>query len=328
MKNRHCRRAANVKCFAAAMSEFKYACPVCGQHIKCDSSQAGSVMECPTCFQKITVPQAPATDDQKFIITGTKVGERPVPTIPEYRAVEPEKNFPTALVVTLPCPGLHCRRGCFFVSRKNFQIHRTACADQPDRIRFGTNSARPAPIKLSPAQLAPRHGAIGLGSWNTEVEYSNVVVTKGTNILYRSDFQPGAHGWRTSNGRWIANNNVFIQSAQVMDARAVTGDTAWSDYTVSVKARKLGGREGFRVMFNVQDDRNWTCGISAAGTTPPMPLKPVPMASKPPSFITNQPRILTGSWYDIRIEIQGTNLRCYLNDQLIHDATYPSPEPR
>ena len=63
------------------MSEFKYACPVCGQHIKCDSSQSGSVMECPTCFQKITVPQAPATDDPKFIITGTKVGERPVPTV-------------------------------------------------------------------------------------------------------------------------------------------------------------------------------------------------------------------------------------------------------
>ncbi len=41
------------------MSEFKYACPVCGQHIKCDSSQSGTQMECPTCFQKIVVPQAP-----------------------------------------------------------------------------------------------------------------------------------------------------------------------------------------------------------------------------------------------------------------------------
>jgi DNA-directed RNA polymerase subunit RPC12/RpoP len=61
------------------MSEFKYACPVCGQHIKCDSSQSGTTMECPTCFQKITAPQAPKTDDPKFIITGTKVGERPIP---------------------------------------------------------------------------------------------------------------------------------------------------------------------------------------------------------------------------------------------------------
>ena len=60
-----------------AMREFKYACPVCGQHMKCDETQAGSVMECPTCFQKITVPQAPA-NTQKLLLTGTKVGERPV----------------------------------------------------------------------------------------------------------------------------------------------------------------------------------------------------------------------------------------------------------
>jgi len=84
------------------MSEFKYACPVCGQHIRCDSSQEGSVMECPTCFQKITVPQAPSSEDQKFILTGTKVGERPVPTVPEDRAVAPpEKNLPMAVVILL-----------------------------------------------------------------------------------------------------------------------------------------------------------------------------------------------------------------------------------
>ncbi len=91
----------NVKCSIKAMSEFKYACPVCGQHIKCDSSQAGSQMECPTCFQKITVPQAPSSDDQKFIITGTKVGERPATNIPTDRVVASENKFPMAAVVIL-----------------------------------------------------------------------------------------------------------------------------------------------------------------------------------------------------------------------------------
>lgn len=65
------------------MSEFKYACPVCSQHIKCDSSQAGTVMECPTCFQKIIAPQAPADADQKLILTGTKVSDRPPQKNPE-----------------------------------------------------------------------------------------------------------------------------------------------------------------------------------------------------------------------------------------------------
>jgi DNA-directed RNA polymerase subunit RPC12/RpoP len=82
------------------MSEFKYACPVCGQHIKCDSSQAGTVMECPTCFQKITVPQAPSSADSKFIITGTKVGaERPMPSVPADSGSPPPppKHFPLAV---------------------------------------------------------------------------------------------------------------------------------------------------------------------------------------------------------------------------------------
>jgi hypothetical protein len=90
-----------VKCFPAIMSEFKFACPVCGQHIKCESWQGNTVMECPTCFQKITVPQAPATEDPKFIITGTKVaGERPVPVAADAGAVAPpEKHFPIAIFV-------------------------------------------------------------------------------------------------------------------------------------------------------------------------------------------------------------------------------------
>ena len=85
------------------MSEFKYACPVCGQHIKCDSSQAGAQMECPTCFQKITVPQAPSSSGQKFIITGTKKSERPVSTIPESSSslIPAAKGFPGALVVVV-----------------------------------------------------------------------------------------------------------------------------------------------------------------------------------------------------------------------------------
>lgn len=60
------------------MNEFKFACPVCGQHMMCDASHGGSVMECPTCFQKVVAPQAPAPD-AKFILTGTVYAEKKVP---------------------------------------------------------------------------------------------------------------------------------------------------------------------------------------------------------------------------------------------------------
>jgi hypothetical protein len=62
-----------------AMSEFKFACPVCGQHITADSSTSGGQLECPTCFQKIVVPQAPDSCDTKLILSAAQVG-KPRPT--------------------------------------------------------------------------------------------------------------------------------------------------------------------------------------------------------------------------------------------------------
>ena len=57
------------------MSEFKFACPVCSQHITSDSSASGTQIECPTCFQKLLVPQPP-TVDQKLILTATLAGAK------------------------------------------------------------------------------------------------------------------------------------------------------------------------------------------------------------------------------------------------------------
>jgi hypothetical protein len=63
------------------MSEFKFACPVCGQHITADSKASGGQLECPTCFQKIVIPQAPTQGDPKLILSAAQAGKpRPVPS--------------------------------------------------------------------------------------------------------------------------------------------------------------------------------------------------------------------------------------------------------
>jgi len=136
------------------MSEFKYACPVCGQHIKCDSSQAGSQMECPTCFQKITVPQAPSSDEQKFIITGTKKSERPTPTIPETTSsfVPAAKGFPGALIVVIififiGAAVAFVYRGTIFKSKNVSTIAANGLTDESNQVPGKTQRPpRPAPV--------------------------------------------------------------------------------------------------------------------------------------------------------------------------------------
>jgi DNA-directed RNA polymerase subunit RPC12/RpoP len=62
------------------MSEFKFACPVCGQHITTDSGSSGKQIACPTCFRKIVVPQAPASEETKLILSAAQAaGPRPAP---------------------------------------------------------------------------------------------------------------------------------------------------------------------------------------------------------------------------------------------------------
>lgn len=58
------------------MSEFKFACPACGQHITCDSAKSGSSVECPTCFQQLIVPHAPQSDGSKFILNASLASSR------------------------------------------------------------------------------------------------------------------------------------------------------------------------------------------------------------------------------------------------------------
>ncbi len=67
------------------MGEFKFACPVCGQHITADSSASGTRLDCPTCFRKIVVPQAPSAGDSKFILSASQA-DKPRPPQPEAGA--------------------------------------------------------------------------------------------------------------------------------------------------------------------------------------------------------------------------------------------------
>jgi DNA-directed RNA polymerase subunit RPC12/RpoP len=89
-----------------AMSEFKFACPICGQHITADSKDTGSQIPCPTCFRKIVVPPAPSSDDPKFVLSASEANKPrpPQPTVPQLDPIQkgPEKTaVPIALIVSL-----------------------------------------------------------------------------------------------------------------------------------------------------------------------------------------------------------------------------------
>jgi alpha-L-arabinofuranosidase len=98
----------------------------------------------------------------------------------------------------------------------------------------------------------------------------------------------------------------------------VAGDKGWKDSTFSLKARKLAGAEGFLILFRVQveNQKSWW-NIGGWGNS----RHAIEIGGEVGQSVPGQ--IETGWWYDIRIELAGSSIKCYLDGKLVHDVSAP-----
>ena len=166
-------------------------------------------------------------------------------------------------------------------------------------------------------------GAVGVGTWLTSAEFRDMKVTKDGQTLFTGDFADGTQGWKMlGDGEWKVTDGALRQSRLTENVRAIAGSKDWSNYTYSLKARKISGQEGFLIPFAVRDDdaKCWW-NLGGWGNTR--------HALEAGGIIGNSVngKIETGRWYDIRIEIRGESIKCFLDDRLIHDAKFPALRP-
>jgi len=169
-----------------------------------------------------------------------------------------------------------------------------------------------------PPAPAPK-GGIGVGTWATQAEYKDIDVTVDGNSVYKSNFAVGNDGWQLGKGTWSTADGALRQTGNETDSRATKAGDAWGDYTYHVKARKVSGDEGFLIIFHYKDANNfgwWNLGgwgntrsafeVSHDGARQDQASKPV--------------TIETGKWYDIAIELHGTDIKGYIDGKLVAEA--------
>jgi len=184
------------------------------------------------------------------------------------------------------------------------------------------NSLQPTLRHANEASSGPvSHGAIGVGSWNTSVEYKDIVVTSNGTVLYQSDFfHQGTNDWRVYQGAWSIQDGVLRQTGVSRDCRATFGDTNWANYTITLRARKLDGNEGFLVLFNWCDDKNFTWfNVGRQGESACVE-----------QYVDGSYTVLGGEipqtiessiWYNLRVVLSGPRIQCYVNARLVADYT-------
>jgi alpha-L-arabinofuranosidase len=175
-------------------------------------------------------------------------------------------------------------------------------------------------VKLETAKPASIAGAIGVGTWNTSAEFKDIRVEKDGKVLYASDFAGGTSDWKEDGGRWTVADGAYRQGREAVGLSRI-GDETWTDYTLTLKARKISGPEGFLIVFGRKDQSKFWWNVGGWGNT-----QYAIEFNQSPVGRGVRGRIETNRWYDIKVELAGNRIRCYLDGALIHDATAPATE--
>ena len=220
------------------MSEFKFACPVCGQRMAVDSSATGAQVECPTCFQIVIVPKAPAAGS-KYQLSATQF-------------IKPVILPPTAPASSTP-PVVHQRKSAVLIFGLIFACAATTALFLRERL---IRSSSPAAMSLTnsvPLTVSPL--------WSLDLTKKTFPKKIAAGKIHGRDFvceeavlQNGLLALRSGRG-WqsamaanvIVFSNAFsTNAAEILSGETFAVDTNHSGLSPSVS---LFWREGdLRVM--------------------------------------------------------------------------------
>lgn len=171
-------------------------------------------------------------------------------------------------------------------------------------------------VQFTPAVEPPILGRVGVGTWDTSAEFKDLRVEKEGRVLLEG-FGPGTQ-WQPDGGNWSLADGAWRQADQAVGLSRA-GDEAWSDYTLTVKARKLGGGEGFLLAFGQAGGDGFWWNVGGWGNREHgVEFNRSPAGRRVPGHIE------TGRWYELKVELHGRQIRCSLDGQLVHELTAPS----
>jgi alpha-L-arabinofuranosidase len=147
-------------------------------------------------------------------------------------------------------------------------------------------------------------------------------VTRGDETLLAADFTAGAGGW-SADPKWAVQDGAFRQADPRATTSAYAGEPSWKDYTLSLKARKLSGSEGFLMTVRGNGPEDYVVwnlggwGNKFHGLLSHLGQQDRLFARVPGS-------IETGRWYDIKVVLHAARVDCFLDGNLLQSADIPA----
>ena len=201
--------------------------------------------------------------------------------------------------------------------------------------------------ELVEAAETPRQ--IGLATWNTHASFDDLMVSvssadasnaksvdgttgatsRAVTSAYVSsddiadDFSAD-QGWTVQSGTWRIADGVKQQTANGEPCITINKQQFTApNYILKVRARKDDGAEGFLIIFDYKDEKNYSWwNIGGWGNT--QHAVEVCRGGSKSTVVSKNGKLNSGQWYDVRVEVNGNHIKCFLDNKLVHDFTLPA----
>ena len=201
--------------------------------------------------------------------------------------------------------------------RTNYYVLKMFSENRPD-VNLHTD------LKLAfPESSFRTKGFIGLGTNNTEVQFKDLKIIVNGEDMYTSGWDDFVNKWNIIRGDWKTQGDLLLQSQKGIDAFAILKNREFEDCTIELKAKKISGTEGFRIVFGGTDPNNYFMADMGSHTNESVIFREVNDEGSISLFdYRNTTSIKAHQWYTVRIEIEGAHWKCFLNDELQYEYTY------
>lgn len=201
--------------------------------------------------------------------------------------------------------------------RSNYHILKAFAENRPDyNVKtsiLGEEIAKP----YSP------YGSIGLGTINTSAEFKDLKIVADGKTLYSSNgWGDLSSRWTPLKGEWKVENGSLVHPEASESLLRLDGLDV-GDCTITLKARKTAGGEGFRIIFGMKDEGNYFMADLGSHQNESVIFREISDKGSVSLFdYRNQEPILMNHWYDVKIVIKGSNWKCYLDGKLVYEYNH------
>lgn len=202
--------------------------------------------------------------------------------------------------------------------RSNYHVMKLFSENMPDYNVSAQIREKDLAVPFAP------EGFIGLGTVNTTAEFKDLRITAGGKTLYASDWSDLNSAWEPLHGQWSAKEGILSQTNRHGDALLRLRDLTAGDCTISLKALKTAGGEGFRIIFGGRDNDNYFMADIGSHGNESVIFREISREKGSVSLFDyrNQMPVEVGQWYDVRVEIRGSVWKCYLDGKLAYTYDY------